>query len=77
MHMPEALASLNLVQNAARGLSTSMWETVRKSRIIGYDIRAARDLYEIVNIPNVVRDGTVPFPTSPAQIESGVSLEFR
>jgi len=34
-------------------------------------------LYEAVNIPNKVVDGSIPFPENAQSISNGISLEFR
>jgi hypothetical protein len=36
-----------------------------------------RRLYEMINIPNRVIDGTEPFPEDQQSIRNGISVEFR
>ncbi|KAI0757787.1 HlyB/MsbA family ABC transporter [Daedaleopsis nitida] len=77
LHMPELLASLNLVQTAARSFSWSTFNLFSRFQSVGNQLVSARDVYEAANIVNMVPDGTVAFPQVPEQVESGVSLEFR
>ncbi|RPD54069.1 HlyB/MsbA family ABC transporter [Lentinus tigrinus ALCF2SS1-6] len=77
-NMPESLASLNLVQAATRGFASSVFEMYARTQRVGAQLTALRDLYEMGNIPNIVPDGTVPFPVDPSdKTGSGVSVEFR
>ncbi|RPD78581.1 HlyB/MsbA family ABC transporter [Lentinus tigrinus ALCF2SS1-7] len=77
-NMPESLASLNLVQAATRGFASSVFEMYARTQRVGAQLTALRDLYEMGNIPNIVPDGTVPFPVDPSdKTGSGISVEFR
>ena len=48
-----------------------------KVQSVGATLSSVRKLYEISNIPNIIEDGTVPFPADSADIKSGIALEFR
>ncbi|RPD64048.1 HlyB/MsbA family ABC transporter [Lentinus tigrinus ALCF2SS1-6] len=77
-NMPESLASLNLVQAATRGFASSVFEMFARTQHIRSQLTALRDLYEMGNIPNIVPDGTLPFPVDPSdKTGSGISVEFR
>ena len=54
-----------------------MYEIVRRTQSVGQQLESVKKLYEVVNIDNVVKDGTVPFPEEKNQIRSGIALEFR
>ncbi len=72
-----SLASLNLIQNATNRFAYTVYEIIRKTKSVGHQLESVKKLYEVVNIPNVVKDGTVPFPEDTAQLRSGIELEFR
>ena len=44
---------------------------------IAENLANIRKLYETYTIPNVVRDGTTPFPEDQESLKLGVSIEFK
>ncbi len=74
-NMPASLASLNLVQGAARNFALSVYNMVSRSQSIVGHFSAVRDLYEVRNIQNEVPDGDLPLVCNPET--PGVALEFR
>ena len=50
---------------------------IYRIRNIEHQLTSVKKVYEVVNIPNVLSDGTIPFPEEASQIRSGVALEFR
>ncbi|RPD56250.1 HlyB/MsbA family ABC transporter [Lentinus tigrinus ALCF2SS1-7] len=76
-NMPESLAALGLVQSAASSFAWSVYEMVSRTQGIEEQLQAVCNVYELADIPNVVPDGTVPFPENGESIESGIALEFR
>ena len=50
---------------------------IYRIRNIEHQLTSVKKVYEVVNIPNVLSDGTIPFPEDASQIKSGVALEFR
>lgn len=40
-------------------------------------IARVRNLYEVLEIPNKVPDGSVSFPENQKSLEIGISIEFR
>ena len=50
---------------------------IDRIRNIEHQLTSVKKVYEVVNIPNVLSDGTIPFPEEASQIRSGVALEFR
>ncbi|PIL27886.1 ATP-binding cassette transporter [Ganoderma sinense ZZ0214-1] len=75
--IPVTLASLNLVQDATYRFAYTVYEIIRRAKSVGHQLESVKKLYEVVNIQNVVKDGTVPFPEDTAQLRSGIELEFR
>ena len=72
-----SLASLNLIQEATNRFAYTIYDIIRRTKSVGDQLESVKKLYEVVNIPNVIKDGTVPFPEDTAQIRSGIGLEFR
>ncbi|RPD56235.1 P-loop containing nucleoside triphosphate hydrolase protein [Lentinus tigrinus ALCF2SS1-7] len=77
MSIPVSLASLSLVQNAASNFVWSFHTMIYRMRRIEHQLTAVKKVYEVAKIPNVIPDGTIPFPEEASQIRSGVALEFR
>ncbi|KAI0716184.1 HlyB/MsbA family ABC transporter [Cerioporus squamosus] len=75
-NMPGSLASLNLVQGAAKNFALSVYSMITRSQSIVGQFSSMRDFYEIMNIPNEVPDGDTPLLYN-AEETSGVALEFR
>ncbi|KAI0762249.1 P-loop containing nucleoside triphosphate hydrolase protein, partial [Fomes fomentarius] len=75
--IPISLASLTLVQGAARDFAWKVYKIVRDTREFDKQLRAIRKIYEVINIPNLVPDGVIPFPEDTAKIRCGISIEFR
>ncbi|EJF56134.1 HlyB/MsbA family ABC transporter [Dichomitus squalens LYAD-421 SS1] len=75
--IPLSLASLNLIQSATDRFAFTVYEIIRRTQSVGHQLESVKKLYEVVNIPNLVKDGTKPFPEDQNQIRSGIELEFR
>ncbi|KAI0638774.1 P-loop containing nucleoside triphosphate hydrolase protein [Trametes polyzona] len=75
--MPVSLASLEMVQKSTNDFAYSMFELVSSTQNFAAQLGEVRKLYEVVNMPNKVLDGTVSFPEDTAQVRHGVALEFR
>lgn len=75
--MPITLASLNLIMQAANNAINVYLDISDQDHSIKDQIAIVRDLYEILEIPNKIPDGTVPFPENQKSTETGVSIEFR
>ncbi|KAI0757785.1 HlyB/MsbA family ABC transporter [Daedaleopsis nitida] len=75
--IPVSLASLNLVQDASSKFAWAVYDIIYRAKSVESQLTAVRKVYEVVKIPNLVPDGTVPFPEDTAQIRHGISLEFK
>ena len=75
--IPLSLASLSLVQDAARSFAYSFRVIVSRTWNIESRLTSARRMYEVVEIENDIMDGEVPFPEEASQVRHGVALEFR
>ena len=58
-------------------LSWSLNEIIYRIRNIERQLTSVKKVYEVVKIPNVLSDGTIPFPEDASKIRLGVALEFR
>ncbi|KAI1785736.1 HlyB/MsbA family ABC transporter [Ganoderma leucocontextum] len=76
-NIPVSLASLNLIQSATNRFAFTVYEIIQRTKSVGHQLESVKKLYEVVNIPNVVKDGTVPFPEDTAKVRYGIELEFR
>ncbi|KAI0770942.1 P-loop containing nucleoside triphosphate hydrolase protein [Trametes elegans] len=75
--MPVSLASLQMVQETTNTFAFNIFELLHSSNTFATQLGEVRKLYEVVNVPNKLVDGTVPFPEESAQIRDGIALEFK
>ncbi|KAF8724831.1 hypothetical protein AX14_008579 [Amanita brunnescens Koide BX004] len=75
--MPITLASLNLIMNAANDALDAYQGIADVDGSIKDHIARVRNLYEVLEIPNKVPDGSVSFPENQKSLEIGISIEFR
>ena len=75
--IPVSLASLNLIQHTASSFGWTVYKFFEQFGSIADQLATVRKMYDIVNIPNRVPDGTVPFPEDAQKVKSGIAVEFR
>ncbi|KAH8101550.1 P-loop containing nucleoside triphosphate hydrolase protein [Cristinia sonorae] len=75
--IPVSLASLNLITSTTASFSAKLYKIFRETSAIADAVSSVRKLYEIIEVPNKVPDGTIPFPEDEQKIKHGVSIEFR
>lgn len=75
--MPVTLASINLVIQAANDTIYAYQDIADEKCSIKDHVANIRNFYEILEIPNKVPDGTLPFPENQRSLEMGISIEFR
>ncbi|KAF8350299.1 P-loop containing nucleoside triphosphate hydrolase protein [Amanita rubescens] len=75
--MPITLASLNIIIQTANNAIYAYLDIASQDHSIKDQIASVRDLYQILEIPNKIPDGTVPFPENQKSTETGISIEFR
>ncbi|KAI0726052.1 P-loop containing nucleoside triphosphate hydrolase protein [Fomitopsis betulina] len=75
--IPVSLASLNLIQQTASSFGWTVYNLFGQFGSIADQLATVRRMYDIVNIPNRVPDGTVPFPEDTQKVRSGITVEFR
>lgn len=75
--IPVSLASLNLIQHTASSFGWTVYRFFDQFGSIADQLATVRKMYDIVNIPNRVPDGTVPFPEDTQKVKSGITVEFK
>ncbi|KZT68757.1 P-loop containing nucleoside triphosphate hydrolase protein [Daedalea quercina L-15889] len=75
--IPVSLASLNLIQHTASSFGWTVYRFIDQFGSIADQLATVRKLYDIVNIPNRIPDGTVPFPEDAQKAKAGIDVEFR
>jgi hypothetical protein len=75
--MPITLASLNLVMQATNDTIYAYLDMADENYSLKDQVADVRNLYETLEIPNKVPDGTFPFPENQRSLEIGISIEFR
>jgi len=74
--IPLSLVSLSLIQSTVTSFSQLIARLSQAPEMIAADFESARKLYEIINIPNQVKDGDQKLEASDDKLE-GLSVEFR
>lgn len=74
---PASLVPLTLIQSATYRFAFTAYQIVQRTKSVGSQLESVKKFYELVNIPNVIRDGITPFPEDTAQVRSGIELEFQ
>ena len=75
--LAEYIASIHLVQTTASSFSMAVNRVYGSAIGLKQQLEDLRKAYTAGDIPNVVRDGTVSFPSRPRTAVSGIALEFR
>ncbi|KAF8151968.1 P-loop containing nucleoside triphosphate hydrolase protein [Mycena galopus ATCC 62051] len=75
--IPLSLASLNLITQTTAKFSRTLFDLFEQTGSVADNLANIRRLYETYSIPNVVADGTIPFPEDQQNLALGVALEFR
>lgn len=75
--IPVNLVSLSLIQSAMTSVADSIGEFFKKLDNIFGQVKTIRSLYEIKNIPNIIEDGTEPYPENSQTLSAGIAIEFR
>ena len=75
--IPVSLTSLNFITQTTSTFSHRVFRVFQQTGAIADSVAAVRKLYQILEVPNKVPDGTVPFPEDAQKISHGMSLEFR
>ncbi|KZT08913.1 P-loop containing nucleoside triphosphate hydrolase protein [Laetiporus sulphureus 93-53] len=75
--IPVSLASLNLIQQTTQHFGWTVYRFIEQFGSIADQLATVRKLYNIVNIPNRVPDGNVPFPEDTQKVKGGISVEFK
>ncbi|KIJ45081.1 hypothetical protein M422DRAFT_251278 [Sphaerobolus stellatus SS14] len=75
--IPVSLTSLTIIRQAVGAFTGPLISLLSQTASISDTFASIRQLYEIINIENQVKDGTKPFPENAAKVKSGISIEFR
>ncbi|KAK2462113.1 hypothetical protein APHAL10511_006576 [Amanita phalloides] len=75
--VPIIFASLNLITKTTNDFIFTIYFLFERDESILNKITSIRNLYQIIEIPNKVFDGKVPFPENQRSLETGMSIEFR
>ncbi|KAJ6498112.1 P-loop containing nucleoside triphosphate hydrolase protein [Mycena vitilis] len=75
--IPLSLASLNLITQTTSKFSRTLFDLFEQTGSVAENLASIRKLYETYTIPNIVADGTTPFPEDQQSLGLGVAVEFR
>lgn len=74
---PFSLSTLHLVTSTVSALNTRLSTLGRNIEGISDDVRQICKYYEILDMPNRIKDGTIPFPENEFDLSNGISVEFK
>lgn len=55
----------------------NIWRFVQQTGSITDKLETVRKLYDVSNIQNRIKDGTVPYPEDAQKLKHGITIEFR
>jgi hypothetical protein len=62
---------------ANKNFVSALWMLSYEAKSIGEQFHRVRQLYEIHEIQNKVRDGKISFPEDSRSLASGITVEFQ
>ncbi|KAF8525243.1 P-loop containing nucleoside triphosphate hydrolase protein [Hysterangium stoloniferum] len=74
--IPVSLASLTLIRQTVSSFVHPLLTLMQQTSTVSETFSSIRQLYEIVNIPNQVIDGTEPYPEDSSKVKTGIAIEF-
>ncbi|KAI3619668.1 abc transporter related protein [Moniliophthora roreri] len=75
--IPLSLASLNLITQTATTFSHTLFNLFSQTGSVADSFATIRQLYEIMEVPNRIADGDIPFPENTRSLQYGIAVEFR
>ncbi|TCD60798.1 hypothetical protein EIP91_009511 [Steccherinum ochraceum] len=75
--IPVTVASLNLITHTSMSFSHQIYQVFQQTGTIADSVASVRKLYEVLELPNKIEDGTIPFPEDAQKLKEGVTLEFK
>ncbi|KAE9391323.1 P-loop containing nucleoside triphosphate hydrolase protein [Gymnopus androsaceus JB14] len=75
--IPLSLASLNLITSTSASFSRTLLKLFDETGTISDNFATIRKMYETINLPNRIPDGTIPYPENHQSLQTGMSIEFR
>ncbi|KAJ3525756.1 hypothetical protein NMY22_g10441 [Coprinellus aureogranulatus] len=74
---PFSLSTLHLVTSTVSSLNSRLSGLGRGIEGISDDMELICEYYKAVDMPNKIKDGTLPFPENEFDLSNGISVEFR
>ncbi|KAK1232133.1 hypothetical protein PQX77_004734 [Marasmius sp. AFHP31] len=75
--IPLSLASLNLITQTTSSFAHLLTSLFDQTTSVADSLSSIRRLYDIMELPNRIADGSTPFPEDQQALRSGISVEFR
>jgi ABC-type multidrug transport system fused ATPase/permease subunit len=75
--VPFSLANLELINTTISSLTYSLSSLGSQVEGISAQIDKVRRFYELLEIPNQIEDGHIPFPENQMDLSQGISVEFK
>ncbi|KAK7060894.1 hypothetical protein VNI00_000627 [Paramarasmius palmivorus] len=75
--IPLSLASLNLITQTSTSFSHTLFNLFNQTSSVADSFATIRQLYEVMEVPNRILDGNIPYPENQQSLQHGVAVEFR
>ncbi|KAF5388615.1 hypothetical protein D9757_004773 [Collybiopsis confluens] len=75
--IPVSLTSLTLITTTVSSFSNTLFSFFNETGFITETFDAIRKMYEMIDLPNRIPDGIIPYPENQQALQMGISIEFR
>lgn len=75
--IPLSLASMHLIEQTANTLGYQLYRFIEQFGSMAEQLVKLRQLYDVAQIPNIVKDGREPFPEDAQKMRAGLAIEFK
>ncbi|KAF5332651.1 hypothetical protein D9611_005204 [Ephemerocybe angulata] len=74
---PFSLATLQLVNSTVSAISDKLFSLRSDLESVSERVQDIREYYQLLETPNKIADGSIPFPENQRDISQGISVEFK
>ncbi|KIK60425.1 hypothetical protein GYMLUDRAFT_43735 [Collybiopsis luxurians FD-317 M1] len=75
--IPVSLTSLSLITSTVNSFSNTLFRFFQETGSINDNFATVRKMFEMIDLPNRIPDGAVPYPENQQALQMGMSIEFR
>lgn len=68
---------MHLIEQTANTLGYQLYRFIEQFGSMAEQLVKLRQLYDVAQIPNIVKDGREPFPEDAQKMRAGLAIEFK